>query len=166
MRPRSSSSTPLLRTALFLALCGVSAACAVRPGTSESLEAAQRETRQMRAAAYAEFQQLVGAWVEAVEQGAVERAAALYEPRAVVRLGYPARGPEVGTALADWIQDVERVMVGPADFDFSEQLAYGTLRILVVSREGDRRGGRMVVVARQRDGIWRIRSQLIHLPPR
>ena len=116
-----------------------------------------------REARYASFQGVVRDWTLAVGERNVPAVLSLYAPDAVVELDRAASGDELEDAVTRWVGTVESVLTGPADFAVGGDLAYGTVRILVVSREGVRRSGLMVLVLREEAGSWRIRSQLLAL---
>jgi ketosteroid isomerase-like protein len=114
---------------------------------------------------YAAFNRLVRAWALAVGEGDVPAVLDLYAPEAVVQLHRAGSGEDLGPSVSEWVQDVESVMTGPADFDVGGDLAYGSVRVLVRYREGGRRAGLMSLVLREDADGWRIRGQLLALRP-
>lgn len=154
-------------TALLLLSAAAGSGCQVRTGYSRAQLAVERQDAVYRADAYAGFQALLRGWAEAVNVGDADTAASLYTPDARVELHRVAEGVDVPVAVREWLADVGTVLLGPADFDFSEKLAYGTVRILVVPQDGGARSvGMMVVVARQSGTDWLIRSQLLDIATR
>jgi ketosteroid isomerase-like protein len=140
-------------------------ACAALPYDEEfARELSQRRQAEYRAAAHAEFQALVRRWADAVGRDDIDQALALYHPDAWTHLDYPAGGPELRVAVERWVREVDSVLIGPTDFDFSGDLAFGTVRLLVVPAGGAGRiTGFMTLVIRNSGGDWRIRSQQLNL---
>lgn len=126
--------------------------------------AAQQPSGPDAAGGFEAFQMLLREWAASVADDAVDRALALYTTNARVRLDYLAQGPELRPAMSEWFPRVESVVMGPADYDISGNLAYGVMRILVVPTDGGRRrAGFMTVIARWTSGRWWIRAQYLSL---
>lgn len=144
-----------VRLALLAALAG----CAVQePATPRAATDA--------AGGYQAFQGLLQEWVGAVADNDVDRALSLLTPNARVRLDYLAYGPEIRPAIEAWFPGVRNMLLGPADYDASANLAYGVVRVLVVPEEGgSRSAGIMTVVARWTGGRWMIRSLYMGAEP-
>lgn len=142
-------------------LLAAQAACAVAP-PSQGATSAPTD----RAGGYAAFRALVQEWAGAVADDAVDRALGLYTPNARLKLDYLAQGPELRDAMAEWFPSVRSVVIGPADYDISGNLAYGVVRVLVVPADGGRRRtGVMTVIARWTTGRWLIRAQYLSVAP-
>lgn len=119
------------------------------------------------AGGYQAFQGLLQTWADAVAEDDVDRALGLLTPNARVRLDYLAYGPDIRPAMEAWFPRVRSLMLGPADYDVSSNLAYGVVRVLVVPAvEGEsRRSGIMTVVARWTSGRWMIRGLYLGAEP-
>lgn len=158
-----STSHPVWHPLLHVLVLGLMVGCgpSVPGGSAEYIA---RRDAYMRAEMYGGFQALLADWGRAVADGAVDRAYAMYTDGARVRLDYLAVGAEIRPALAEWFDAVDNVIMGPADFDFSGELAYGVVRVLVVPSDGGpRETGIMTVVARSTSAGWFIRGQFLTL---
>lgn len=151
--------------ALVIGLAAALDGCGVLPEDEAfAREYAKARDADFRAAVHREFQALLRDWADAVATDDVDAVMALYSPDAWIRLDYPARGADVRPATEQWVRGTRNVLLGAADFDFSGDLAVGTVRLLVTPTDGARRAGVMVVVIRSTDAGWRIRSQVLGLP--
>ena len=148
-------------TAGLLALLLAAPAAGQRvPGFEGDYDAA---AAQFRAYALENFQQVLGEWVEAVNRHEVDAAVRLYAENAHVQLEGPAQGRDAARqALADWLEGVDAIQVGLADFDASGTMSYGSVRIVIdgagSGRDAD---GTLLVVLKRRGRDWEIRSQTL-----
>lgn len=160
---RLETSIPLA-IALLLSTTGHAAAQMI-PGYHGNRDQVRSE---FRARVLNEFQEVMGAWVRAVNDEDADAAARLYAPDALVHL-HGASGPgDVRAILEEWLPRVPQIRVGLSDFDVSGELAYGSVRVQFLGSGSDAdTDGVMAVLMRRHGRDWRIRSQvMVADPPR
>lgn len=153
---------PTLIVAGF-ALAVAPASAQVTPGYRGDHDAA---TAQYRSYALGEFQNVMAEWLEAVNAGDVEAAAALYTEDAFIHLEHPANIDQTEASLRAWLDDVDGVRIGLSDFDASGNLSYGSVRVQLLG-SGSRGDvdGTMTFILRKQGRDWRIRSQMLVTSP-
>lgn len=130
------------------------------PGFEGNYDAA---AAQFRAYALENFQEVMGAWVQAVNAHQLDEVVGLYADNAHVQLEGPAQGREATrAALAEWLASVDAVQVGLADFDASGTMSFGSVRILIDGAGSHRDAdGTLFVVLKRHGRDWQIRSQTL-----
>lgn len=154
---RLHSSIPL---AIILLLSTTSVLAAqMTPGYRGDRDQVRAE---FRAKTLNEFQEVLGAWVRAVNADDVDAAALLYAEDAFVHLDGPSSSGEVKAVLERWLPAVPQLRVGLSDFDVSGELAYGSVRLqLLGPGSAGPTDGIMAVVMRRHGRDWLIRSQVM-----
>lgn len=161
MQTRTLGPVALLALPLLLA--------AAAPATAQNLPGYQGDydaaAAQFRAYALGHFQSVLAEWVEAVNEGDIDRAMGLYADDAWVDFGGPTTGRDAAReALGRWVEGVDGIQVGLGDFDASGTMSYGSVRIVInAAPPREDTDGSLVLILKKQGRDWRIRSQALVL---